>query len=131
MISVTCSSLQILDKTKIGAFPISGFLVSLLWRQIVFIERLLLKNSRTSSDTDMMIEPVTNLTRETQQCWKYLTMTPCQQIVTPLSFFQFMDNFKQATTSQIPNAWTVKLTFWLIISFYLKITESRTKKSLI
>ena len=58
-------------------------------------------NSRTSSDVDIKVGPVTNLTRETRQCQnlkkkKKLKMILCQQIVTSLSFFQFIANLDQS-----------------------------------
>ena len=56
-------------------------------------------------------------------------MTSCWEIVTSLSFFQFMANL-EPSRSQIPDAWSVKLTFSLTITFYLTKTENRTKKSL-
>ena len=33
----------------------------------------------------------------------------------------------QPSGSQIPDAWSIKLTFSLIVTFYLTITENRTK----
>ena len=56
-------------------------------------------------------------------------MTSCWEIVTSLSFFQFMANL-EPSRSQIPDAWSVKLTFSLTITFYLTKTGNRTKKSL-
>ena len=37
-----------------------------------------------------------------------------------------MENLEQSG-SRIPNAWSVKLTFWLRVTFYLRKTENRTK----
>ena len=51
------------------------------------------------------------------------------EIVTSLSFFQFMTNLKQFG-SQIPDTYPVKLIFLLIVTFYLSKTESRIKKSI-
>ena len=56
-------------------------------------------------------------------------MTSCQKIVTSLSFFQFMANLEQSE-SQIPDAETVKIMFFLIVTFDLTKTENRTKISL-
>ena len=58
-------------------------------------------------------------------------MTACQKIVISLSFFQFMVNSEQSR-SRIAGAQFVKLTFSLIVTFYLTKTktENRTKKSL-
>ena len=54
LVSLTCPSLQILDKTQMGIFPISGFLVKF------FINKNRHK-SRTSDDIDMKLGPVTKL----------------------------------------------------------------------
>ena len=56
-------------------------------------------------------------------------MTSCRQIVTSLSFFQFMTNL-QPSGSPIPDAWSIKLTLSLTMIFYLIKTENKTKKSL-
>ena len=64
-----------------------------------------------------------NLTRETKQCQKNLTMTSHQQIVTSLSFFQFMANL-EPSGSRIPEAESVKLTFSLKVTFNLTKTEN-------
>ena len=53
----------------------------------------------------------------------------CQKIVTSLSFFQFMVNLEQSG-NRIPHAQSVKLTFSLIVTFYLTKVENRTKKFL-
>ena len=53
-------------------------------------------------------------------------MTSCQQIVTSLSLFRFMANLEQYG-SWIPNAWSVKLAFSLIVTFYLVKTETELK----
>ena len=45
------------------------------------------------------------------------------------SFFKFMANLEQSG-SPIPDAWSVTLTFSLIVTFYLRKTENRTKKFL-
>ena len=53
----------------------------------------------------------------------------CRQIVTSLSFFQFMANLEQSG-SRIPDAQHVKLIFSLVGTFNLTKTENRTKKCL-
>ena len=53
-------------------------------------------------------------------------MTSCWQIVTPLSFFQFMANLEQSG-NQILNAWSIELTFSLSAAFYLTKTETELK----
>ena len=54
LVSVTCPSLQILDKTQARVFPLSGFLVKSLIDKIRH-------NSRTSNDIDMKLGPLTKL----------------------------------------------------------------------
>ena len=54
----------------------------------------------------------------------------CRQIVTSLSFFQFMVNL-QPSGSWISETWYIKLQFLLIGAFYLTEPGNRTKKSLI
>ena len=56
---------------------------------------------------------------------KNLTITPCQEIVTSLSFFQFMANL-QPSGSWIRDGWSIELTFSLIVTFYLTKPENRT-----
>ena len=58
-----------------------------------------------------------------------LTVTSCQKIVTPLPLFQFMANL-QPSESKIPDGWSMKVTFSIIVTLYLTKTEKRTKKSL-
>ena len=53
-------------------------------------------NSRTNDDIDMKLGPVINLTIETKQRQKNVSMVSCQKIVTSLSFFQFMANLEQS-----------------------------------
>ena len=64
-----------------------------------------------------------NLTGETKQRQKNLTMTSHQQIMTSLSFFQFMANL-EPSGSRIPEAESVKLTFSLKVTFNLTKTEN-------
>ena len=49
--------------------------------------------------------------------------------MTSLSLFQFLANLEYSG-SENPDIWSVKLTFSLIVSFYLTKAENRTKKSL-
>ena len=60
---------------------------------------------------------------------KNLTMMSNQKIVTSLSFSQYMTNL-ELFESQIPDAWSVIVTFSLKVTFSLSKTENRTKKSL-
>ena len=50
-------------------------------------------------------------------------------IVTSLLFFQFMANLEQSE-NWIPDAWSLKLTFLLIVTIYSMENKHRTKKSL-
>ena len=56
-------------------------------------------------------------------------MTPCQKIVTSLSFFGFLANLEQSE-GRIPDTESVKGMFSVIVTFCLTKTENRTKKSL-
>ena len=58
----------------------------------------------------MKLGPVTKLDKRNKTTSKKLTMTSCQQIVTSLSFFQFMANLEQFG-SRGSDVWSVKLTF--------------------
>ena len=58
---------------------------------------------------------------------KKLMMTSCWKIVTTLPFFQFTANLEQSE-NRIPDAQSVKLIFSLMVTFYLRKTENRTKK---
>ena len=77
----------------------------------------------------MKLGPVTKLDKRNKIMSKNLTMTLCQQIVTSLLLLQFMASL-ELCGSQILDASSVKRTFPLIVTFYSKKTESRTKKSL-
>ena len=83
-------------------------------------------NYRTIHDIDMKL----NLARETRQLHKSLTLALCQQILSSMSFFQLMVN-SQSPGSRIPDAQPIKLRFSLTITFCLKKTQNRTRKSLI
>ena len=89
-----------------------------------------LSNSRTSHDIDRKLGPVTKLDKKnTATSKKKSTMTSCQQIMTPLSFCQFIFNL-QPSRSRIRVAWSITLAFLSIIAFYLIELETRTKISL-
>ena len=86
--------------------------------------------SRASDGIDMKLGPVTKLDeRNKKKRQKNLTMTSCGKIVTSLPFLQFKANLEKSR-SQIPNVQSVKLIFSLMVPFYLKKTENRSKKSL-
>ena len=80
-------------------------------------------NSRTSDDIDMKLGSLTELDKRNKTTSKNLTMASCQQIVTSWSFFRFMTN-SERSGSQIPDTQSVKLTFSLIVTFYLTKTEN-------
>ena len=86
-------------------------------------------DSRTSNNINMKLRPVTKLDKRNTLTLKTLMMRSCHQILTPLSTFKFMSNLEQSG-SRIPDSWSVKLTFSLIVSFYLTKAKRRTKKSL-
>ena len=80
----------------------------------------------------MKLKPVTKLGKRNTATSKIKKRkkTSYQQIVTPLSLFQFMSNFEQSR-SWIPDAWSAILTFLLIATFFcLTKNENKTKKSL-
>ena len=85
-------------------------------------------NSRTSDDIDIKPGSVTKLDRRNKIISKFFKMTSCWKIITSFSFFQYTANLDQSG-SRIPNAWSVKLTSSLAVTFYLTKTENRTKKS--
>ena len=74
----------------------------------------------------MKLGPVTKLDKRNTATPKKLTMTSCRQMMS-LSNFQLMTNLEQSG-SCIPDAWSVKLTFSLIVTFYR--TKNRSEQSL-
>ena len=57
-----------------------------------------------------------------------MMMTSCQQIITSLSLFGFMANLKQSGR-WIPDIWSVKITFLLIVTFILDKLKTELKSS--
>ena len=55
-------------------------------------------------------------------------MTSCQEIITSLSLFGFMANLKQSGR-WIPDIWSVKITFLLIVTFILDKLKTELKSS--
>ena len=106
-VSLTRPSLQILGKSQMGLLPI--FQIS---GQSSIKENY--HNSRTSDNIDTELGPVTKRDKRNK---------------TTSSFFRFMVNLDQPK-SWIPDAWSVKVTFSSIVTFYLTKTENWTKKSL-
>ena len=66
----------------------------------------------------MKLEPVTKLDQKNILMSKKLMITSFRQIVTSLSFSQFIANLERSG-SHIPEAWSVMLILLLIITFYL------------
>ena len=100
---------------------ISKFQVNPLWRTIFTIPE-------RSMILAWNLDQYLNLTNEIRRDQKNLMMTLCQKVVVSLIFFQFMANLEQSW-SQIPDTWSVKLPFLLTVTFYLKKSENRTKKT--
>ena len=80
-------------------------------------------NSRICHDIDMKLGPITELEKTTMPTLN-LTMTSCRQIVMPLYFFLVYGQL-QPSGSRAPNAWSIKLTFSLIVDFFLTKPENR------
>ena len=74
----------------------------------------------------MKLGPVTKLDKRNMQPRKKLVITSCRQLVTSLLFFRYMTNLEQSRR-RIPDAWSVKLTFALIVTCYLTKSQNRTK----
>ena len=77
----------------------------------------------------MKLGPVTKLGKGNTATSKKFTMTSCQQIVMSLLFFRLTANLEQRG-SPILDAWSVKRTISLTVTFYLAKNENMTKKSL-
>ena len=77
-------------------------------------------NSRTSShNIDLKLGPAAKLDKRNPTTSENLKMISCGQIVMLLSFFQFMANL-EPPGNQIPDAWSIKFTFSLIVPFILQ-----------
>ena len=72
----------------------------------------------------MKLEPLTKLDKRNKTPNKFGDDTSYTQTVTSLSFFRFIVNLEQSG-SWIPDAWSVKLTFSLMVIFSLKKTEKK------
>ena len=86
-------------------------------------------NPRINYDIEIKHGPVNEPDKRNRTMSKNLTMTSRPKIVTSLSFYRFMVTLEQFG-SRIPEEWYAKLTFSLIVTFYLPKTENRTKKTL-
>ena len=85
-------------------------------------------NSRISNNIDIKLISLTKLDKGNMTTSKFdngVISVNCDVN----SVFQFMDNLEQFG-SRIPDAWSIKLTYSLIVSFCLTKPENRTKKSL-
>ena len=58
----------------------------------------------------MKLGPVSRLDKKKKTLQKHFTMTPCQRIMTSLSFFKIMDNLEQSG-SRNEDALPIKLKF--------------------
>ena len=116
MVSITFCSLQILSKIQEGVFPVFQICCQSFINESCH-------NSKTGNDIDMNLGPVGKLNKIK------MATSKISGGVTSLSFFQFMTNVEQSR-SRIPDAWSVKFTFSLIVTFYLSKTENIIKKSL-
>ena len=74
----------------------------------------------------MKLGPVTKLDKGNTSMSKKLDDTSCRQIVTPLSIFQFIVNL-QPCGSRIPDGWSIKLIFSLIVTFILQNAKTKLK----
>ena len=74
----------------------------------------------------MKLGPVTKPDKRNTTTSKHLTMTSCWQIVTSLSFFQFMANL-QSFGKWIPDAWSIKLAFSLSSLFIFQNLKTELK----
>ena len=77
----------------------------------------------------MKVGPVNKLDKRNKTTSNKCDASSCRKIVTPLPFFQFTTNLEQSGR-RIPDAYSVKLVFSLIVIFRLTETKNRTKKSL-
>ena len=122
LVSLTRPSLQILDKTQMGVFPVSGFLLKSLINKNGH-------NSRTSNDIVIKLGPVTKLDKRNRATSKKFdddfVLTNYNVVV---FFFRFMANLEHSGT-RILDAWSITFTFPLIVTLYLTKIENRTKKS--
>ena len=86
-------------------------------------------SSTTNDGINMKVGPVTKLDKRNKTTSNKCDASLCRKIVTSLPFFQFTTNLEQSGR-QIPDAYSVKLVFSLIVIFRLTKTKNRTKKSL-
>ena len=82
-------------------------------------------NSRTSNDNEMKLGPITKLNKRNMAMSKNLTMTSCRQIVSSLSFFQFMAKFGAIRK---PDCGRMVCKSDIFINNNLTKTENRSKK---
>ena len=88
-------------------------------------------NSRIRDDINMKLGSVTKFDKKnkTKSKKKKKKKMKNKNIVTLMSFFQFMVNLEQCR-SRITGVWSVKFMFSLIVTFYFTKPENRTKKPL-
>ena len=86
-------------------------------------------NCRTSDDIDIKLRPLLELDKSNKTTSKKLKLTSHQEIMTSLSFFGLLANLEQSG-GRIPDTESTKVMFSVVVTFYLKNNENRTKKSL-
>ena len=77
----------------------------------------------------MKLGPVTKLDKRKKIRSKNLTTTSCRDIVTSLSFFEFLANLEQSG-GRIPDTESAKVMFSVKVTFGFTKTGIRTKKFL-
>ena len=86
-------------------------------------------NSRASYDTDMKLRPATKFNKGNKTKSKNFNDDIISENCDVSAVFPIYSQFG-AIESWIPDAWSVKFMFPLIVTFYLPKTEDRPKKSL-
>ena len=117
-VSITWPILQILVKTQIGLFLISGILVNPL-KIVIFPEPVML----LTWELDQILS-----WQDKQNNVKKLVDNVMWEIVTLLLFFGFLDNLEQSR-DRIPDKVSTKVLFSVTVTFCLTKTENRAKKS--
>ena len=86
-------------------------------------------NPRISSDIEVKLGPVTTLGKRTMTTLKKIDYNVMLAKCDVIGFFRFMANL-HPSGSRIPDAWSIKHTFSLTVTFYFTKPKNRTKKSL-
>ena len=75
----------------------------------------------------MKLGPVTKLGKRNEATVRNMTISSFRQVVTLMPFFRLMANLEQSG-GRIPGAYSVKLTFSLIVLFCLIKTQNRKNR---